>query len=176
MFKKFLSALLLVWSLGSGAQAQSHHGPFHHHYVHSGVYAGWGYYPIVNGYWGWRYYHLSPWAPYGYSYLGYWNYQPYYASFGSISYSPSTDKVGVAWGQPNLATSSTVSNAYCAVADCATVVWVQGGCAAVARSAEAGHVYWGYHANRTWSDTNALRACVNNGGTDCKLAAWVCSN
>lgn len=140
-----------------------------------GIYAGWGWYPVVNGLWWWDYYGYPVYDPYGYSYWGYWNYAPFYRSFGAIAYSPATNRVGIAWGQFDLRGAAAAATGYCAAPDCQPVVWTQGGCAAVAKSPADPRVAWGYHTDRYRARVYAMRACQASGAPGCEIGAWVCS-
>lgn len=168
-----LASLVTISFRSNEAAAQV--GPVINRGIVAGTEVGWGYYPIVNGYWYWDYYGYPVLNPYGYSYFAYWNYLPLYATFGAISYSPATERVGVAWGQYDQWGAMNAASGYCGVADCSPVVWVQGGCAAVAKSPGSDFVGWGYHAQRFVADDYALRACAANGVPGCRIGAWVCS-
>lgn len=140
-----------------------------------GIHAGWGWYPVNYGYWPWAYYSYPAYNPYGYSYYSYYNYQPYYATFATISYSPSTGRYGSAWGKGTLASAISASLDFCGVDDCSAVVWVQGGCAAIAVNGENENVSWGYHAAKVTAQSYAMRSCENAGGETCAIKAWVCT-
>lgn len=170
-----LLALALGASVSSPAQAQSVDVPVSNVEIVAGVSAGWGWYPIISGQWYWDWYGYPVYNPYGYSYFDYWGRQPRYATYGAISYSPATDQVGVAWGQYNRFDAASAANNYCGENDCSPVVWVQGGCAAVAKSPDGERVSWGYHAERYFAQDNALRACRYGGVDGCRIGAWVCS-
>jgi hypothetical protein len=171
----FVLALLLFGALGSH-ESKAYSRPFFHGYVFNGIYQGWGFYPIVSGFWPWAYYNYPAWQPYGYSYLSYWNYQPYYASFGAISYSPKNEYVGVSWGKATGQEAMSEANRYCDKSDCAPVVWVQGGCAAVAKGTGVESLFWAYSTTRLAAETDAMRACnKNSGDSNCKLGGWTCS-
>ncbi len=176
LLKLVLALALVMTTMGSKeAEAQYYPRPNHSYYVYNGVYTGWGYYPIVAGYWPWTYYNYPAWQPYGYSYWGYWNYQPYYSTFGAISYSPATDRVGFSYGTGNATAAMQMSNAYCGQGDCAPAVWVQGGCAALTKNLATNHIFWAYHTTRAWAETYALNACRREAGAACEIKAWVCS-
>jgi len=173
-FKILILALFLCCGFSQQSQAQAYY-PVSYGSYSGGIYSGWGWYPLHSGYWPWTYYGYTAYAPYGYSYYPYYNYLPQYSTFGSISYSPSTDRVGVAWGYYSQSDAQYASDGYCSVGDCNPVVWVQGGCAAIAKSSEFSAVSWGYHTSRTRARSYAIRACRQSGGTDCRIGAWVCS-
>lgn len=176
--KSYLKILIVFTALFSTAElnkARAQYVPVVYGTYVSGVYLGWGYYPVVNGYWPWDYYNYAAWRPYGYSYWSYWNYQPYYASYGAISYSPSTNRVGVAWGTPDSYSAQSSAQNYCQQSDCSPVVWVQGGCAAISRGTPTERVYYAYHTTRYAAQNSALRACHNDGASECRVGAWVCS-
>lgn len=138
-------------------------------YYHSGVgrlHSGWGWYPFSG---------LHSIPLYGYSYYPYFGYAVRYSTFGAIAYSPSTGRKGWSWGNSDQASAQIGAVNFCGVADCTPVVWVQGGCAAIATSATGGNLGWGYDAGRYQSRTRALAACRASGYADCEVQAWVCS-
>ncbi len=162
-----LFSLFLTLGLGSG-KAEAY--PIFYPYVNNawigGYYGGWGYYPWYG----------APYYPiYGYSYWSAFNYAPYYASFGAISISKSKGNFGVSWVSNTRANAISSANAYCGQEDCAPVVWVQGGCAAVARSEGGKNLGWGYYTTKYQAISYAMQSCKRSGDEGCKLAAWVCS-
>ncbi|MBM4317360.1 MAG: DUF4189 domain-containing protein [Deltaproteobacteria bacterium] len=167
MKNRILKSLLVLSLLGGSVSSQAY--PIYYPYVNysriGGYYSGWGYYP-----WSWVRFPL-----YGYSYWSVFNYAPYYASYGVISASPSTGRVGWSWGSPNLNYGISQANANCGQIDCSAVVWVQGGCAAVAKGINGGPLAWGYHASKYQAINNALAACQHSGNPSCRTEAWVCS-
>lgn len=136
---------------------------------YNGPQFGWGAYPPWIG---------NPiFVPYGYSYWGYFNYQPYYASFGAMSYSPSNDSFGLAWGLPTRTEALDDATAYCAKDDCKPAIWVQGGCAAIASGPNGTPMGGAYAIDRITAQTYAHQACrrESRGTVKCKLRAWICS-
>ncbi len=166
---------LLFFCVGAEKSEAQVRYPVTSNFYDQGIYSGFGWYPINYGYWPWAYYSYPAYNPYGFSYYSYYNYQPYYATFATISYSPSTGRYGVAWGQYTLAAAVNTSLNFCGTADCSAVVWVQGGCAAIAVNTENEHVSWGYHAAKTTAQSYALRSCRNAGGETCTIKAWACT-
>jgi hypothetical protein len=153
----------------------------------AGLHFGYGWYPLVDGFWYWNYYGTYPgWYnafPYGYSYWAYYNYNFYYSTFGVIAYSPQHDWAGIAWGAPTLTHARNWALYYCTAPGCEPVVWVRGGCAAVARGTVEteegplpGPVAWGIHGYRYGAQSRALQACHQSGQELCSIRAWVCSN
>ncbi len=63
--------------------------------------------------------------------------------FGSISYSPSTDTFGWSYSENNRYGAKQSSYRYCGQYDCQEIVWVQGGCAAVASGPGGANLSWG---------------------------------
>jgi hypothetical protein len=173
LLARALLVLLTFFAL-KPSQAEAQY-PLHHGHFVGNVYVGWGFYPIIGGNWGWAYYGYPAWQPYGYSYWPYWGYAPRYASFGAISYSPSTERVGLAWGRGDGWSARAAANDFCAVSDCAPVVWVQGGCAAVVKGEGVDQLFWAYHTTKLGAKRYAMNACQNQGATNCELGAWVCS-
>ncbi len=168
--KKALLVFLFVFTFGFGsreASAQFGYYPYVHNHAHyGGYYGGWGYYPWVGA---------SYFPVFGYSYLSAYSYQPYYASFGAISMSKSTRALGVSWVSSTYNDAVNSANSYCGQTDCAPVVWVQGGCAAVARTASGKNLGWGYYTDKYQAAHYAMQACKRSGEEGCKVAAWVCS-
>ncbi len=152
--------------------------PYIYRGLHAGYYYGYGWYPIVGGVWNWPGY--SPgWHPYGYTYYPYYNYQPYYSTFGAIAYSPSTGQYGFSYRAVNQSQAVQAAINYCGANDCSSVVWVQGGCAAAAvgKATEDGdnNISWAYDTSRIRARNMALQACRNAGNAQCDLLAWTCS-
>lgn len=161
--KKFVTALSLFLAVAAGGKASAYHftagvGQFHY---------GWGWYPLTA---------IGYYPAYGFSYYPYFGYLPYYATFGAIAYSPATGQTGWAWGSATRYAAEAGAIDYCAAPDCRSIVWVQGGCAAVATSANEGQLGWGYDSARYRARSRALRACRASGGNPgCHVKAWVCS-
>jgi len=138
--------------------------------TYSGFPFGYGYYRIVNRAWPVNF------VRYGYSFFPHFNHAPFYAQYASISFSPSTGRVGRSWQQPNLYRAELVANSWCGVADCQSVVWVRGGCASLIYSDDAANVFWGYGHTLYASASAARRACSSTGASDCRaIYAQVCS-
>ena len=147
-------------------------------HVNQGAIGWYGWHTLVNGRWYWPNpgYTLPVWwAPYGYSYYGYYGNRPYYASYGVIAYSPTTQKWGVSWGKLSRSAASADAKAYCAADDCAPVAWTRGGCVAIATDKDGQSVSWGLHTAKHGARSNAMRACRRSGATKCVAKAWVCS-
>ncbi|MCX6124768.1 MAG: DUF4189 domain-containing protein [Proteobacteria bacterium] len=153
----------------------NYYNPFYFYGYSGRVPYGWGHYWLNR--WPVGYWNYPQWN--GYSYYSYYNYQPYYASFAVISYSASGDTWGSAWGQPSRAAATSYAYQNCNQADCRPVVWVQGGCAAIATSKATGRVAWGTGYNQGQALQYAYSSCQQNPGgavpTDCTNRAWVCS-
>lgn len=132
--------------------------------------------PIVSGFFGFPFLSIGINDPtfYGYSYYSFYNYQPYYATYGVIAYSKDTDRIGLAWGSATR--GEAVSNAldYCNAADCRPVVWVQGGCAAIATNVAAERLGWGVANSKYLAASIASRECKSP-GAPCIRRAYVCS-
>lgn len=141
--------------------------------VVNGVPIAYGYHPFTGQRWVTR---IGYGVPYGYSYYRYRNFLPRFATYGVISYSPSTKTGGVSWGEPNLSDSTDKANRYCAQADCKAAVWVRGGCAAIAGSDEnTKFITWAYHYTKSQAIRAAIRSCNGLSGSQCHSIAWVCS-
>lgn len=190
--KRLLVVLSLVVATWGAVEAQAstvapHGGHYHGHYrrpfIYNGVYSGYnyayGWYPIVNGYWNWPGYRPAYFLnPYGYTYYSYFQFQPMYQTFGAIAYSPSTGRYGFAYKAMNQGVAVQSAINFCGANDCTGVVWVQGGCAAIAKGEsgiENSAVAWGYDANRYRARNYATNACRNAGHSNCKVLAWTCS-
>ena len=174
LFCALTMGLLFLCVSAQKSEAQVRY-PVSANFYDGGIYSGFGWYPVNYGYWPWTYYSYPAYSPYGYSYYSYYNYQPYYATFATISYSPSTGKYGSAWGHYTQAAAVNASLNFCGVNDCSAVVWVQGGCAAIAVNSENENVSWGYHALKATAQSYALRSCSNAGGERCVIKAWACT-
>ena len=186
----FVATLL---PLATAASASYYWWPYT--YVNTvGMPYGYGWYPT--------YYWPQIWYDWGYNSPYYWgdlnnfgvSYYPtyrYIPTYAVISYSPSTNRFGSAWGQRSIYSARGRAQDYCAAADCKAVVWTQGGCASisVAVKTAAGadlpptqkHVYWGVNTDRQGAVNNAQTVCTNHQGTfganagQCESMAWVCS-
>jgi hypothetical protein len=152
-----------------------------------GTYAGGVYLGVGYGYYDpWALY--SPWYGavdyfgnlYGFYYYP-WNY--YRPTFAAIAWSPSTNSSGYSYLSYTREDALSSAVAYCGQEDCRPVVWVAGGCAAIA----VGHqnalpggdperplIGWGYHTSRVSARRLAMRGC-RNGSTDCRVHSFVCT-
>lgn len=133
------------------------------------------------GYWGWGTGVVVTYPNYFYGY-SFYNPYPVYPvypiyipTYGALSYSTKTDTVGQAWGYPSRDAASESAMRGCNASDCAPVVWVQGGCAAIATSAEGRNLGWAYAPSKYEARNRAMRGCRQGGHTDCVPRAWVCS-
>lgn len=134
-----------------------------------GVPVGYGYIPFP--YW----YGAGLYNPYGYSYFPFYNYQPYYSTYAAISYSPSSDHFGAAWGHFDQQSAVEASLGFCQQGDCRPVVWVQGGCAALVANTSALRLGWGYGDSLSQASLYAQSACQRGLGQPCQRKVWVCS-
>jgi hypothetical protein len=115
----------------------------------------------------------------GWSFYSYFNFHPRYATYASISYSPSLDTFAGSWGQASFYNAVAVAQGLCGRPDCKPVVWVQGGCAVATTSKSEQKLTWGVGFNRASAFQNSLSACTTTDGQrapDCVERAWVCSN
>src|SRR4029077_6689525 len=130
-------------------------------YYYTGYYGavpyGYGYAPLFGPFAGLPY-GYGPLANYGYgyTYYPYYGYLPYYATYGVIAYSPSTDTGGTAWGESTIEGAASAAIQNCGHADCKTVVWVQGGCAAFSTNIDGGAMGWAFSGNLPHAKENAL--------------------
>lgn len=175
MFIKFFFFVILslqsVLSFGQSPNySLNYHPPYVYHAVGAYVPFGYGYF---NYFWWPGTYPVG----FGYSFLPYYYYSPYYASVGAISYSVETDRVGLAWGHSTIESAAYASKKYCAEEDCRSVVWVQGGCAAIAVSEEQTRVAWGYADSKHAAQSYALKSCRIGvqGEEQCSVRGWLCS-
>lgn len=124
------------------------------------------------GWWGWAGGVVIgyPYTPFGYVYY------PYYGHFGAIAYSQSTDRVGYSFGDNTQNSAESKALYSCGVEDCISVVWVQGGCAAVYTSTREQRLGWGYAATLSQARSAAVRGCRYGGKGGCVQKAWVCSD
>ncbi len=172
--KKILSLVALFFSTSLFAYGFYGYTPYYYHYT---VYGG---YPIGLGYVSYPYWPANYWSNIGwngYSYYSYYNYQPYYASFGVISYSPQSDSWGVSWAQPNRFQATIAANTNCNDSSCRPVVWVQGGCAVLMTSHSTRRVTWGTGTTRGHAAYAAAQVCQSGPQVpaDCNERAWVCT-
>lgn len=130
------------------------------------------------GYWGWGPGVVVTYPNYFYGY-SFYNYYPGYPTriptFGALAYSIKTDSIGQGWGYSSRDAAAERATTACNASDCAPVVWVQGGCAAIATSAEGKSLGWGYDSSKYGARSRALQACRQGGHADCVARAWVCS-
>lgn len=134
----------------------------------------WGGYPFGWGYFGYTVWPAGYWAyPYQYGYF----YSDYYplGTVGVLAYSQTEETGGFSWGQDSVEAAARVAVNSCSAADCEPVVWVRGGCAAIATSAEDKRLGWAYADGKYRAISAARRACVNSGGSHCTARGWVCS-
>lgn len=168
-----LCMCLFSFMFSNVGEARHVHGIHHHHghhlrhghHFHYGNLYGWGYF--------------RRWYPVGFSYYPYYRslrrFHRRYTSFAAISYSPATQKFGVAWGNRSRGQAQKNANGYCGEKDCKPVVWVRGGCAAIAKSDKSDKVGWGYHTSKHRARSYAIRGCKQNAEEGCKVLAWACS-
>lgn len=169
--KKLLLGVSLLLSVGfSAPKAEAYVvGPYVYNYGVGAYYSSWGWYPLVG---------IGVLPYYGYSYYPYFDFVVRYATFGAISYSVSTGAVGWSWGSYSQESAVNGANSYCGQADCSAVVWVQGGCAAIATNETNTRLGWGYNGAKYSAQNHALRACragSHGEGGVCRVKAWVCS-
>ena len=165
----------MVSGLGSG-QAQAQHVVWPVWYPHAGVHVqvGYGWFSPWFGVSPWyqpNWWYQNPWGSWFYPTV--WQ-QP---SWGAISWSPSTGHSGIAWGQFSQSAALNTANFQCGSADCRPVVWVAGGCAAIAvgqDSNQRSFVGWGWHFNRAQAESYALQGCAHQ-AQSCQVHSWVCS-
>lgn len=124
---------------------------------------------VWNGTFGWGYWGIYQWPTAFFGNTFQWS------TYGAISYSPATGSVGYSHSAVTLVQAQSTAHGYCGVADCRTVVWVQGGCASAAVDQLSGQIGWAYAANRTVAVNAALQACQNRSGANCESLAWTCS-
>jgi hypothetical protein len=157
-------------SVGISTRADAQYRPYVWAGYYAGIYSGWGWYgPWFNaGY---------NWLPNGYSYWPYYNYQPYYATYAAVAYSPSTDKFGVAWGESYKYNAFSSASAYCDHEDCRTIAWVQGGCLAVASGPKGNFMGWAYNTDLARAQGYAKYACqrASKKTVTCTNRVWTCS-
>ncbi len=144
-------------------------------------------YPIVfntgwsNGFpYGYGFYNYSPFfppalvAPYGFSYYTYY-YRP--STYAAIVYSIKADKGAYSFGEDSATAAFRAAKALCAADDCAPIVWVQDGCAALAVSKTNNRIGWAYAPTRYAAQTAAMRSCRQGLAVHgCEGKAWVCTN
>lgn len=155
---------LFVYSWSGAAKAQS---PYYYTGYLDGFPYGWGYF----GYTVWP---VGYWTyPYQFGYY----YDTYYplATVGVLAWSQTEEVGGFAWGQNSIQAAANVAVSSCAAPDCEPVVWVRGGCAALATSSADKRLGWAYADGKYTAISAARRACVNSGGTACTARGWVCS-
>lgn len=134
--------------------------------------------PYGFGWWGWGPgpvigMSVYPGFAYGYSFVNYYTYRP--LPYAAIAYSRSADKFGYSWGDWDRSRSEANALWACAEADCVSVVWVQGGCAAVSTRVAEGRLGWGYAVDLYRAKANALRGCRRGASGPCEIRAWACA-
>lgn len=147
-----------------------HGNPYFHH-------GYWGGYPFGYGYFN---YFNWPWIMnrnYGFAFYPFYNYNVYYSTYAVIAYSPSTGKVGWSWGGNYLESTASQAESQCGEKDCKSVVWVQGGCAAIAVSKKTNRLGWAYAYDKLHAKAGAVNSCRSGavGNAQCTPLAWVCS-
>lgn len=131
----------------------------------------------VGTYFGWIPWY-GTWNPYGYSFWGYYNYLPRYAGYGALAYDAQTNAAGWSYGAGSRWAAERSAVGYCGTAGCRSVVWVQGGCAAISVSVGEEKVEalgWGMHPYKHGAIRRAQLACKRRSATPCKVRAWTCS-
>lgn len=175
--RKLVFVLAVFFSVNTILEAQHLRHARNHRVVRVGVAGvgiavGSGWFP----YWGLRFgYPRYSFPAYGFGYYNNFFHAPRFATFGAISYSPESDRVGVAWSYRSRALALQAAQNYCAKSDCQPVVWAQGGCAATARSAEMKRISYGFHAYKSQAQSKALRVCQTSGAKDCEINGWMCT-
>jgi len=168
--KSFVIVLALVFAtLFSFDKAEANWPGHSYRGIHQGMVFGWGWYPL------WPSYPMTYSPLHGYSYWPYYHYNQRHASYGAISYSKEKDLVGWSWGATYRQDAIANANQYCGDITCRAVVWVQGGCAALARSPDSGILGWAYSSDRHTATNYGIQACRNSGGTRCQTIGWTCS-
>lgn len=155
----FFAAVLFFGGISKEASANY----FGYHYGYNGFYSG---VPIGWGYWNWPaysfynpyYYTPAYYNNYGYSYYTYYR-QPRYKSFGAITYSKDKKTFGIAWGNSSRDQAISESKGYCGDASCVPVVWVQGGCGAVAKDKASDFLGYAIASSRGVAEKKAMKAC-----------------
>ncbi len=160
----FCTLALVLYAWGGSAKAQA---PYY--YTDS-----WGGYPFGWGYFGYTVWPVGYWTyPYQFGYH-YYDYYPL-ATVGVLAWSQTEEVGGFAWGQNSIDAAADVALNNCAAADCEPVVWVRGGCAALATSPVDKRLGWAYADSKYRAISAARRACANSGGIGCTPRGWVCS-
>lgn len=169
-FLGFVIAVSLFLSVSSTSDAYYVYRPFHNNVYVGGATVGWGVYgwPVVVGV------GISGWPVFGNAYYPYYQYEPYYPTYGAIAYSKTTKRVGISYNHSTRADAEKDAVGYCGEEDCKPTVWVAGGCGALAGSAE-GQLGYAYAADKYYAQSYAMRGCKQGGTKDCKQVAWVCS-
>ena len=149
------------------AQHAYGHGIGYGPIVHVGTYGG---YPVGWGIYGFGPVFLPPFYGHSYNWTG-----PWAPTFGALAYSPDTGQVGYGWGQPSRFHAENTALNFCGDATCESVVWVRGGCAAIAKSPELESISWSYAYTRVGAELHAKAGCEDAGGLACETLVWVCS-
>ncbi len=104
-------------------------------------------------------------------------------TYGAIAYSFKTNKFGRSWEYGSRGQAEAAAKQYCAEAggrQCATAVWVEDSCAAVARAKSTRTIKnmgaaWGFD-NEGAAGNRAIQECqARNAGQQCWVVASVCS-
>lgn len=158
--------------MGLEARAQVYYPPVVYYDVFQGAHFGWGWYPVWSG---------AAYGPnsvvVGYAYGPNYNYYPYPRKllFSGIAYSAEADKVGLSWGYTSQEQALEASIANCGDESCKGVIWVQGGCAAVAKGEGSAQVAWAYHQTLFYAKAHAMRSCKQSRAENCVMRGWTCS-
>ena len=96
------------------------------------------------------------------------------ASYGAISYSPSTGVSGGAWNYSCASEAQNASVGYCGQADCRPVVWVGSGCAALAVGENRNINGWAWNGDKGIAQWSALQNCSNQ-DSGCRVVYSMCS-
>ena len=94
-------------------------------------------------------------------------------SYGAIAYSPSTGANGASWSYGDVSTALIAAYGACGQADCATIVYVDNGCAALAVGSNGGRG-WAWNGDVALAEAAALQQCSNQ-SPSCQVVRWVCS-
>jgi len=141
--------------------------PFVYRRVTTGVTATFGWYP----------YGVYKYVPvYGHSYWRNFGYQPRFSKFAAIAYSAKTGNRGYSYRASTRWAGERIAKLQCGAKDCETVVWVQGGCAAVAKSQAGQEFAWAIDSTLWSAQRWAMIGCRRSGAKDCRMLSRTCSN
>lgn len=94
-------------------------------------------------------------------------------TYGAIAYSETTGAFGSATGYPSYARAELAAVRRCGQLDCAAVVSVRNGCAALAVG--LGYAYgWGRDASSASAESRAMSECSAR-ATNCAIVSSICS-